>query len=86
MVGFDVYPEPGVFTKILDTTPFVTIAVADAPSPSPPPEIETRGDDVYPEPPFVTTISERDPFTTTLPDAPVPFPPTKSSTGGFAAS
>ena len=49
--GCEVYPVPPELIRILDTTPFVIIAVAAAPEP-PPPTIDTRGDAIKPEPPL----------------------------------
>ena len=43
--GWEVYPDPPLLTRILETTPLVIIAVADPPDP-PPPTIDTRGDEV----------------------------------------
>ena len=71
--------------SILDTTPFVIIAVAAAPEP-PPPTIETSGDDVNPDPPAVTVTSLIEPLTTTDAVAPEPPPPVILITGGDAAS
>ena len=41
--GCEVYPEPPLVIKMLETVPFVIIAVAAAPEP-PPPTIEIRGE------------------------------------------
>ena len=43
--GLEVYPVPPLLTRILETAPLVTIAVAEAPDP-PPPTIETSGEEV----------------------------------------
>ena len=79
------YPVPPELIRILETTPFVIIAVADAPEP-PPPTIETRGEEVNPEPPADTVISLTEQLTTTAAVAPVHPPPLIVNTGGDAAS